>query len=580
MAGLIPEAFIDELMARVDIVEVVGGRVELKKAGSNYQALCPFHTEKTPSFTVSPSKQFYHCFGCGAHGTAIRFLMEYDRLEFRDAVEQLAHRVGLELPKEAQHQERPETADLYNVLDKADQQFRQWLRESPHRQVAVDYLKKRGLSGQIAAHYGVGYAPPGWDNLIKSLGNPDLLVRAGLAIAKDRGGAYDRFRDRVMFPIRDRRGRVVGFGGRVLGDGEPKYLNSPETPVFHKGRELYGLYDCLQESRHPDHVLVVEGYMDVLALAQYGITNAVATLGTATGTEQVERLFQTTREIIFCFDGDRAGRQAAWRALENTLPALRDGRQVRFLFLPEGEDPDTLVRSRGKDFFAQELKKSQALSDFLFRSLEQDVDMASMDGRARLAEQALPMIRKVPPGVFRSLLEQELGKKVQLDPGRLEQAAGNAPAGNQGRRGERRRPAEAQRRTPVRLAVALLLQKPGLATMAGDLQRFDGLEVPGLSLLLQLLELLKEEPHLSTGAILERFREHPLESALWKLAAWEHQVPENGMEAEFQGAFDWLSQLIHENRLQYFHEKLQADGLTDEERREWQALLRAKAKKR
>ncbi|MFO7857698.1 MAG: DNA primase, partial [Ectothiorhodospiraceae bacterium] len=415
MAGRIPDAFIDELLARADIVELIGSRLQLRKAGANYQALCPFHSEKTPSFSVSPSKQFYHCFGCGAHGTAIRFLMEYDRLSFPEAVEHLARQVGMDVPREAQPRSDPQAAGLYPLLEKAEAAFRGWLRGHPERERAVAYLRRRGLSGTIAARYGIGFAPPGWDNLLRELGNAEELVRAGLAIQRDSGGTYDRFRDRIIFPIRDRRGRPVGFGGRVLDDGEPKYLNSPETPVFHKGRELYGLHECLQQQRYPDPILVVEGYMDVVALAQQGLPNAVATLGTATTTDQVERLFRTTRNVVFCFDGDTAGQQAAWRALENTLPALRDDRQARFLFLPEGEDPDSLVRAQGAEAFLGRVTEAEPLSGFLFRELERDAELHTPDGRARLVERAAPVIARCPAGVFRDMLVDELARRARLD---------------------------------------------------------------------------------------------------------------------------------------------------------------------
>ena len=578
MAGLIPQAFIDELLARSDIVDVIGGRLDLKKAGANYQALCPFHTEKTPSFTVSPSKQFYHCFGCGAHGTALRFLMEYDRLEFPDAVEALARQVGMEVPREAQSRQAQGSAELYDVLARADRLYRNWLRRHPQRQRAVDYLRQRGLSGSVASDYGIGFAPPGWDNLLRETGGDaaDDLLRAGMVVSKEQGRRYDRFRDRIMFPIRDRRGRVIGFGGRVLDDGEPKYLNSPETPVFHKGRELYGLYECLQVERRPADILVVEGYMDVVALAQHGFRNAVATLGTATTTQQVERLFQTTSDVVFCFDGDRAGRQAAWRALENALPAMRDRRQARFLFLPEGEDPDSLVR-QSRQRFESLLAEALPLSGFLFRELTADADLRSMDGRARITESAAPLLARVPPGVFRDLLVDELSRVARVDRNHIEAAmAGDKPPA----RAREARPAsprrQGQRRTTIRVAVALLLERPTLAKSALSPGMLRQLDLPGAELLAELVEILHEEPNLTAGGILERFRDNPFERALWQLASWEHLTPPGGIEAEFVDAMRNLETLLVRQRLQYLQQRLEDDQLTPAEHQEWLSLLRAR----
>jgi DNA primase len=391
VAGRIPQDFIDDLIERVDIADVIGSRVQLKKAGREYKAPCPFHSEKTPSFTVSSQKGFYHCFGCGAHGTAISFLMEFDRLEFPDAVEELAQIAGVPVPRDDNVEKRTPLAPVHEVLHKAAGFYRQALKENP---TATDYLKSRGLDGETVRAFGIGFAPASWDFLLRRFGDGNemhrLLKSAGLIVQRDNGGYYDRFRDRVMFPIRDSRGRVIGFGGRVIGDGEPKYLNSPETPAFHKGRELYGLYEARQAQRKLDRVLVVEGYMDVVSLACQGIQNAVGTLGTATTPEHLRRLFRASAEIVFCFDGDRAGRAAAWRALQTSLPEMRDGRQVRFMFLPDGEDPDSLVRHEGKEGLSRRLQTTVTLSDYLLQELETQTDMDSMDGRARLAELARP----------------------------------------------------------------------------------------------------------------------------------------------------------------------------------------------
>ena len=578
MAGRIPDTFIDELLARIDIADIVGERVRLRRSGSNYLGLCPFHGEKTPSFTVSADKQFYHCFGCGAHGSAIRFLMEYDRLEFREAVAQLAQTAGMEMPEQTPGEaSQPSHKPLYELLDRASRQYQQWLRQHSDRERAIDYLQKRGLSGEIARRFGIGLAPPGWDNLLRELGHPDQLKQAGLVIEREGGRVYDRFRDRIMFPIRDHRGRTIGFGGRVLDDGEPKYLNSPETPVFHKGEALYGLYEVLQADRHPSDIVVVEGYMDVVALAQHGLPRAVATLGTATSTRQVERLLKTTGDVVFCFDGDDAGRRAAWRALENALPAMRQGRQIRFLFLPDGEDPDSLVRKSGSEAFEARLQDAASLSDYLIDRLQQQTDMQSMDGRARFVEKALPLLQRLPPDVYRHMLMERVAGLARLETDYLEGVVDGREQLVGGRRDqEARHPGvdtSSVRRTPVRLAVALLLQRPALARQVEDVASLRGLDdLPGLPLLVQLLELSINEPQITPGAILERFRETEHESALWKLATWDHLVPESGLEAEFADAMNRVRRLLSDRRLQHLNERLQAGELTAEEWTEWTRL--------
>ncbi|WBL59754.1 DNA primase [Stutzerimonas stutzeri] len=425
MAGLIPQSFIDDLLNRSDIVEVVGSRIQLKKTGKNYSALCPFHKEKTPSFSVSPDKQFYYCFGCGAGGNALGFVMDHDQLDFPQAVEELAKRAGMEVPREdsgRKHKPRqPVDSPLYPLLAAAADYYRQALKSHPTRKAAVEYLKGRGLSGVIARDFGLGFAPPGWDNLMKHLGGDALqqkaLIDAGLLIENaENGKRYDRFRDRVMFPIRDSRGRVIAFGGRVLGDDKPKYLNSPETPVFHKGQELYGLYEARQANRDLDEIMVVEGYMDVIALAQQGLRNAVATLGTATSEEHLKRLFRIVPSVLFCFDGDAAGRKAAWRALEATLPNLQDGRRARFLFLPDGEDPDTLVRAEGTDAFRARIQQhSQPLADYFFQQLSEEADPRSLEGKAHLATLAAPLIEKIPGNNLRALMRQRLAEITGLN---------------------------------------------------------------------------------------------------------------------------------------------------------------------
>lgn len=437
MAGLIPQSFIDDLINRLDIVDVVSSRVQLKKTGKNYSACCPFHKEKTPSFTVSPDKQFYYCFGCGAGGNALGFVMDHDNLDFPQAVEELARAAGMEVPREQgrrdQKPRQPTDSPLYPLLDAASEFYRQALRSHPSRKAAVDYLKGRGLSGEIARDFGLGFAPPGWDNLLKHLGADTLqqkvMIDAGLLIENaESGKRYDRFRDRVMFPIRDSRGRIIAFGGRVLGDDKPKYLNSPETPVFHKGQELYGLYEARKHNRNLDEIIVVEGYMDVIALAQQGLRNAVATLGTATSEEHLKRLFRVVPSVLFCFDGDQAGRKAAWRALESTLSNLQDGRRARFLFLPEGEDPDSLVRAEGTDAFMARINQhSQPLADYFFEQLGVEADPRSLEGKAHMATLAAPLIEKIPGANLRQLMRNRLKEITGLDPQQVEQLAQQAP---------------------------------------------------------------------------------------------------------------------------------------------------------
>ncbi|MBC9252476.1 DNA primase [Pseudomonas alcaligenes] len=438
MAGLIPQSFIDDLLNRTDIVEVVSSRIQLKKAGKNYTACCPFHKEKTPSFSVSPDKQFYYCFGCGAGGNALGFVMDHDSLDFPLAVEELAKRAGMEVPREdggrGGKPRQPTDSPLYALLTAASDYYRQALKSHPTRKAAVNYLKGRGLSGEIARDFGLGFAPPGWDNLLKHLGGDALqqkaMIDAGLLIENsDSGKRYDRFRDRVMFPIRDSRGRIIAFGGRVLGDDKPKYLNSPETPVFHKGQELYGLYEARKSNRDLDEIMVVEGYMDVIALAQQGLRNAVATLGTATSEEHLKRLFRLVPSVLFCFDGDAAGRKAAWRALESTLPSLQDGRRARFLFLPEGEDPDSLVRAEGTDAFRARINQhAQPLADYFFQQLCEEADPRSLEGKAHLATLATPLIEQIPGINLRALMRQRLGEITGLNSEALNQVSRSTPA--------------------------------------------------------------------------------------------------------------------------------------------------------
>jgi DNA primase len=579
MSGRIPQSFIDEILNRVDIVEVIDARVPLKKAGREYQACCPFHNEKTPSFTVSPGKQFYHCFGCGAHGSAIGFLMDYEHLEFPEAIEELARSLGLEVPREAgaakpaQHSERRD--DHFSLLERADRFYRAQLREHAQAARAVDYLKNRGLSGEIAARFGLGYAPPGWDALLTLLGSDahaqTLALELGLLVRRDDGRVYDRFRDRIMFPIRDRRGRTVGFGGRVLGDEKPKYMNSPESPVFHKGQELYGLFEARKANQKLERLLVVEGYMDVVALAQFGLSNAVATLGTATTPEHLERLYRVVHEVVFCFDGDAAGRRAAWRALENVLPIMRDGREARFLFLPEGEDPDSLIRRIGCEAFQKQTADSIPLSQFFFESLAQQVDTRSVDGRAHLVELARPLLQRLPDSVFRDLMLERLADLSGLGPEKLVQHLfGKREPMPRG--GVKARPGESGR-SPVRTAIRLLLEQPQLSRWVTPPTGFEDLELPGVGLLNELLEMLWQDPHLSAGHLLEHWRGEPEGQHLARLASLPLVIPETGYEKEFRDAIQRLVEQRTAQRTEQLLFKDRRQALSESEKSELKQLL-------
>lgn len=558
MAGRIPSQFIDDLLARTDIVELIGSRIQLRKAGRDFQARCPFHDERTPSFTVSPDKQFYHCFGCGAHGSAIGFLMEYDRLEFREAVSELAQKAGLSLPAEGEPvRVGPDHGPIFQTLEQAAALYQRQLREHPRARAAVNYLKERGLTGEIAARYGLGFAPPGWDFILSRLGTVSggrgRLIQAGL-VAEQEGRTYDRFRDRVIFPIRDRRGRCIGFGGRVLGDGKPKYLNSPDTPVFHKGHELYGLHEALRAKRKLERLVVVEGYMDVIALAQFGIDYAVATLGTATTTDHLQSLLRHVPELVFCFDGDRAGRAAAWKALETALPLATGSQVLRFLFLPEGEDPDTLVRSEGKAAFEQRLVQAKPLSDLFFEHLSAQVDMVSRDGKLRLVSLAKPLIERVPGGIYREMLEGRLAVLAGIGPPRRDR--GKRRAG----RGASMQP---PRPSKVAQAIALLIDRPALVdTALAQDDAWRRLDNPGVAILCDLLEVIAAYPGITKAALIERWRDHAHFDYLQRLsvAPFLVDIPRDGADAEIAGALQGLSKSVRDaERLRLLNERSTAE---------------------
>jgi DNA primase len=595
MAGRIPQPFIDEVVARSDIVEIIGARVPLKKSGREFKACCPFHNEKSPSFWVSPDKQFYHCFGCGAHGTVVGFLMQYEKLGFLDAVADLAERAGLELPREAQSAREPGGGDLYEIMAHAARFFEQNLADSPR---ARGYLDSRGIDAPICAKFALGYAPDSWNALLNRFGTHEderrRLLQAGLIIERDaraarvQAGFYDRFRDRLMFPIRDSRGRVLAFGGRVIDQGEPKYLNSPETPLFHKGRELYGLYEARQARTDFKRLMIVEGYMDVVRLHQAGITYAVATLGTATTQEHLHKIFRITSELVFCFDGDRAGRQAAWRALENALNLARDGRELKFMFLPEGHDPDTLVAAEGAGAFEARLKSALPLSEYLVQQLSAQVDLTHIDGRAKLASLASPLFARLPEGVYRDLLLSRLAAEIRMPAEKLREhlaAAGAAAAG--GKRPPRGEPIPANRSRMsagrgnlLSQAIALVLHHPTAAHAVGDFAALGGIDRAGMAVLKELLEQAAAMAQPSTAMLLERWRDRPEYARLSELA----MAP--AMVAEAEGAANELQMAVKKlleaygpgRRMNELLRKSEEMGLNYDEKAELSSLLKTKVR--
>ena len=603
MAGRIPQAFLDDLLDRVDIVEVIDRRVKLKKSGKNYTARCPFHDEKTPSFSVNPDKQFYYCFGCGAGGNALGFVMDYDNVDFPQAVETLASNAGLEVPREqapggpGREQREQGNKPLYALMEQVANYYKQQLRQHPQAKKAVDYLKGRGLSGEIARTFDLGFAPPGWDNLLKGLGEDEdqrkLLMQAGMLVENESGRIYDRFRDRVVFPIRDQRGRVIAFGGRVLGDDKPKYLNSPETAIFQKGRELYGLYQAKQANRKLERILVVEGYMDVIALAQHGINNATATLGTATSKTHLERIYRLCPEVVFCFDGDEAGRKAAFRALEAALPCMEDGRQARFLFLPEGQDPDDAVRGGGAEHFQQLLDGATPLETFLFESVAQGLDTSSLEGRARLSKLALPYIRQLPEGVFRQLMFQALADRTGLEltslmqleappppptpfePPPADYDPGPDPEPEGGEAGPRQRTASGTLASGysnlAQSAIALLLHQPDISRLANPRQLAE-LEGDDVDLLRELLELLHRRPESNTAMLLGHWYGTPEGELLSRLAGQERLIPSEGIERQFMDIMGELEHLPQRSKLAAQVDKLRVTNYAEVSELEKQRL--------
>ncbi len=578
MAGHIPRSFIDDLIARLDIVDIIDARVKLKKKGKNYSACCPFHNEKTPSFSVSQDKQFYHCFGCGVHGNAIDFMMEYERLDFVEAIEELANTLGLDVPRE-QHagtsfpSKQPQAnseqkRNLYDLMASISHYYRDQLKQS---KAAIDYLKERGLSGPIVQKFGIGYIADEWDSIRKNFGQTpqlqDMLVSGGMLIENEKGNRYDRFRGRIMFPIRDRRGRVIGFGGRVLGEGTPKYLNSPETPIFHKGKELYGLYEVMQAHREPSNILVVEGYMDVVALAQYGIDYSVASLGTSTTGDHIQLLFRQTNTVVCCYDGDRAGKDAAWRALENALQFLKTGNTLKFLFLPDGEDPDSFIRQHGKEAFERKIAESIPLSRYLFDNLIDihQLNLGSNEGKSALRAHASAMIEKIPDPFFQELLDKLLDERTGFDNNLRKPRKKSVDVATQ--------PHTALKRTPMREVIALLIQNPSYAEMVPNLSSVADLPVPGLSLFIEVLEYCHKRPNISSGQLLECWRDTRHEALLSRLAGWNIPVEDDNEQDIFLDSLDKILAQCVEKQIEDLQAKERSIGLSTEERRELLALM-------
>ncbi|MCZ6667092.1 MAG: DNA primase [Gammaproteobacteria bacterium] len=569
MAGRIPRAFIDDLLDRVDIVEVIDARVPLKKKGKEYWACCPFHNEKTSSFSVSQNKQFYHCFGCQQHGNAISFLMDYDHMEFVEAIESLAAMLGLDIPYEkGQAPAAPAKGSdsLYTTLQQCTDYYLQQLEQNP---AAIDYLKQRGIGSETARAFAIGYAPPGWNSLG---GERKPLTEAGMLIEKDNGQSYDRFRHRLMFPIRDRRGRTIAFGGRVIDAGDnPKYLNSPESPVFHKGNEIYGLYELKKAVQQIDVIIITEGYMDVIALVQHGVKTAVATLGTAINNDQIEKLFRVCKTLIFCFDGDAAGKKAAWRSLEQCLVSLKQGRLARFLFLPEGHDPDTFIQQHGKQDFQTQIEKAATLTEFLFATLLSECNIKSLEGKSQFIDRLRPYFMQIP---LQSLKDQILGEverqlSTKLDNRLLKILGHEKPAVESYLR------IPEQRWTPTRLAINLLLQKPSLADTTGTHHELAETRIPGVDLLLQLLDEIHEQPGISTQNLLDRFKGNEHEAHLYKLAATQPAIDdEESIDQMFADCLERLQKNYIEHRRELLIDKMQGgESLSETEKQELKQLF-------
>jgi len=559
MSGRIPREFIDELLVRVDIVDLIDSHVPLKKTGTNYVARCPFHTEKTPSFSVNRNKQFFHCFGCGASGNAISFLMDFSHLDFVEAVEDLAAFAGIDVPKESlgyqAELKKDDLNSLYVVMEQVAAFYIEQLRASPK---AVDYLKTRGIKGGIARDFMLGYAPDKWGALSERF-SQKLLIKAGLMVGKDDGQAYDRFRGRIMFPIRDKRARIIGFGGRVLDNSLPKYLNSPETSLFHKGKEVYGLYELLQKNSKPQRIMIVEGYMDVIALAQYGIDYAVAALGTAASQAHLDLLFRFSSELVFCFDGDRAGREAAWRAITSVFPSLKGGRQIRIMLLPQNHDPDSLVREEGFDKFTERIQSAQVLSDYFFEHFSKDLKLSEMEGRSNLRNEVVLYLKQLPVGAFREMMFEKLSslaKQYILD--------------NEAILAQKKQVKKHQIKTGrlslPSFVIALLLQNPKFIEIVEQKEiDWNQLEFEGVERFKSILHMIADKKPTNYGMLLEAYRDHADEGVVKKLASFDLLIPDDGAEAEFSDALNGLLKQGRETGIARLQAKAQSKGLDSHE---------------
>lgn len=569
MSGIIPRPFIDELLNRTDIVEFIDSHLPLKKQGSSYTACCPFHHEKTPSFNVITKKQFYHCFGCGVSGNAISFAMAYLHQSFPDAIETLAARAGMTVPREGNAQKHQQSQSLYQLLDQVSLFYQQQLK-APEATEANHYLKQRGISAEVATRFQLGFSPAGWHTLEAVFrSKTQELIASGMLIQRDDGKIYDRYRQRIMYPIHDRHGRIIAFGGRTIdANQKPKYLNSPETAIFQKSRELYGLHQIISEQSPAKNILIVEGYMDVIALAQYGIHNAVAALGTATSSYHIQLLSKHTQTIIFCFDGDAAGKQAAWRAVESSLPHLNAGLDASFIFLPDGHDPDSLVREEGAEAFLKRLQQAMPLNQFFFNTLMQPIDISTLSGKSQLINVIKPYLLKMNEGPYQQLIMNELARLTRIDTDRLTQLA-NAQLDT--------KPSEsiqAIQRTPARIAAALLLQHPHIYHENLDVFTSELMNAIQHDTLKQILSHIAQTPTINTGILLEAFRDSPEFDGLSKLAAWDHQVPEQALTHECLDTLIFLAKQEQENKIRELIAKSRQLGLDEEERIALQRMLR------
>ncbi|KTD05867.1 DNA primase [Legionella gratiana] len=568
MSGLIPQPFIDDLLQRTDLVELIDSYVPLKKRGNSHVACCPFHNEKSPSFNVVARKQFYHCFGCGASGNAISFVMNYFHQGFVDAVETLATRIGLMIPREKQTEKENTSRDLYKLLAAVSLYYRKKLKYEG--ELAINYLRDRGLSGEVAKLYQLGFATEGWHHLEKAFPrNQRELIATGMLIKNEEGKIYDRYRNRIMFPIHDRHGRIIGFGGRVLDtEQKPKYLNSPETVIFQKSRELYGLHQILSQQKSIDYIIIVEGYMDVIALVQHGITNVVATLGTATSTYHIQLLSKHTQSLIFCFDGDNAGKQAAWRGLESCLPHLNLGLDVSFMFLPDEHDPDSLVRKEGKERFLNRIKQAIPLNRFFFDNLAKDLNLLRPAGKTQLINLAKPFLQKMSEGSYKQILIEDLARLTHIEPHRLNQLIANQS------KNPSQDPIMTITRTPMRIAVALLLQHPEIYAQSMSQMNLDLFDAEEHEILLQLLSQLTINPKANTATLIEAWRNHPYFDFINKLAAWDHQVPEPELVKEFIDIILFLQKQNQELTIRQLINKSRQHGLSEAEKIKLQEMLK------